>query len=209
MGRKTTMLIVGGVVVGVAVLAGVLLSLGGGSGSKSPSVNTSRSASTGRHASHGSSAAVAAPGETHVVVLNATEANGLAHHLAEHLRQGGYTLAAALDGHPPSGRSSSVVEYTNSHHSEAQRVGQALGIAETAPLEGAIAQLVGSATVVVIAGADQAAQVGGGSGEAATGTGTGSGEAAAGTGNGEATGAGSSGEASAGTGAGGEASATP
>jgi LytR cell envelope-related transcriptional attenuator len=212
MGRKTTLLIVGGVVVGVAVLAGVLLSLGGGShNSPSSSTASSHLASSGGGARHSAHSGVAAPGETHVVVLNATEANGLAHRLAEHLRQGGYAQAAALEANPPSGRSTSVVEYTSGHHSEAQRIAQTLGVGETAPLESAIAPLVGSATVVVIAGADQAAQVGAGSSEAAGSTTGGESSSSATGAGGEASAAGGAGEApaSAGTGAPGEASSTP
>lgn len=205
------MLIVGGVVVGVAVLAGVLLSAGGSNGNRSPTqpAASSHAASTGRHGrqSHGAPAVVG-PGETHVVVINATEANGLAHRLAEHLQQGGYAQAAALEVHPPSGRSTSVVQYASGHRTEALRVGRALGIGETAPLESTIAPLVGSATVVVIAGADQAAQAGAGSGEAPAGTAGGESSAAGAGEGGEASAAGAGGEASAGT-AGGEASAAP
>jgi hypothetical protein len=181
-------LIVGGVVVGVAVLAVVLLSGGGGSTRSLSTGSAARStAHTHGRAVHGGAAAVASPAETHVVVLNATEATGLAHRLAGNLQQSGYTQAAALSASPPSGRSTSVVEYASGHRTEAQHVGQTLGIAEVAPLEGAIAVLVGGANVVVLAGADQAALVGSGSSspsspsssEGATGAGgsTGAGEA--------------------------------
>ncbi len=49
-----------------------------------------------------------------------------------------------------------MVEYANGHRTEAQHVGQTLGISELQPLEGAVAPLVNGATVVVIAGANQA-----------------------------------------------------
>jgi hypothetical protein len=165
--RRTTALLVGGVVFGVAVLVGVLLSLGGGSHSKQGSASTaSHSASSGGHRSsshhaHGASA-VASPAETRVVVLNGTETNGLAHRLSANLQQSGYTQSTALEGNPP-GRSTSVVEYTGGHRTEAVHVAQTLGIAQVQPLESVIAPLAGSATVVVIAGADQAA-LGGGEG---------------------------------------------
>ncbi len=142
--------------VGVVVLAVVLLSSGGGSSNKSPGSTQASSTTSGAHSAHHGSVVVASPAETHVVVLNATETNGLAHRLSGNLQRSGYTLAAALSG-TPSARSTSVVEYANGHRTEAQHVGQTLGIGEVQPLEGAVAPLVNGAPVVVIAGADQAA----------------------------------------------------
>jgi hypothetical protein len=154
--RKTVALIVGGVVVGVAVLAAIVLSSGGGSNSPSTGT-TARSTASGGHHEH---VVVANPAETHVVVLNATEAEGLAHKLAGNLRQSGYTQAAASSAKPPSARSTSVVEYASGHRTEAQRVGQTLGIGEVTPIEGAVASAVNGASVVVIAGADKESLVG-------------------------------------------------
>ena len=156
---------------GVVALLVVLLSLSGGS---SPSTGTgaaARSTSTHGHGAghtHGGSA-VASPAETHVVVLNATEATGLAHKLSGNLQQSGYTQSAALSERPPSERSTSVVEYASGHLTEAQHVSQTLGISELAPLESAISPLVGGATVVVIAGADKASLVGSSTGASSTG----------------------------------------
>jgi hypothetical protein len=150
----------------VAVIVGVLLSLGGGGsrGTQATNSTASRSSAKGAHAHgarHARGSAAASPAATHVVVLNSTETNGLAHHLSASLQQSGYTQAAALQAHPPEARTTSVVEYTEGHRSEAQRVGQALEIGQVQPLESAVAPLVGSATVVVIAGADKATAVGG------------------------------------------------
>ncbi len=164
---RTTALIVGGVVFGVAVLVGVLLSVGGGSSNSNKASTTASHRTSGRHGrskhhAHASGGAVAGPGETQVVVLNATTTTGLAHRISGNLQQSGYTQAAALDAQP-AGRSTSVVQYAEGHKPEAEHVAQTLGIGETAPLESALAGQVGSATVVVIAGADQAA-LGGGEG---------------------------------------------
>jgi hypothetical protein len=158
---RTTALIVGGVVFGVAVLVGVLLSFGGGgSSNKGTGATTERSASSGRHAGRArrahAPAATVSPGETRVVVLNGTETTGLAHRISTNLQQSGYTQSTALDSRP-GGRAASVVEYAEGHRTEAQHVSQTLGIAQVQTLEGAVAPLVGTATVVVIAGADQAA----------------------------------------------------
>ncbi|HVR04683.1 MAG TPA: LytR C-terminal domain-containing protein [Solirubrobacteraceae bacterium] len=152
---RTTALLVGGAVVVVAVVVGVLLSLGGGGGSPSGAgSHTARSASRARAHAHGA-AHVAGPAETRVVVLNSTETNGLAHSLSANLRRSGYARAAASSARPPTALSTSVVQYAAGHDAEAQHVGQTLGIAQVEPLEGSIASLVGSATVVVIAGTDQ------------------------------------------------------
>ncbi len=154
--RKTVALIVGGVVVGVVVLAAILLS--GGGGSNSPGTGTSgHSTASGGHHGH---AVVASPAETRVIVLNATEAEGLAHKLASNLRQSGYTQALASSAKPPSARTTSVVEYAGGHRTEAQHVGQTLGIGEVAPIEGAVASAVNGTGVVVIAGADKESLVG-------------------------------------------------
>ncbi len=117
--RKTVALIAGGVVLGVAVLAAILLSGGGGSNSPSTGAAARSTARGGHHV-----AVVATPAETHVVVLNATEAEGLAHKLAGNLRQGGYAQAAALSATPPSALSTSVVQYASGHRTEARHVGQ-------------------------------------------------------------------------------------
>jgi LytR cell envelope-related transcriptional attenuator len=95
-----------------------------------------------------------------VVVLNATEATGLAHKLASNLRQSGYTQAQASSANPPSALSTSVVQYTSGHRTEARHVAQTLAIGEVTPMEGAIASAVNGASVVVIAGADKASLVG-------------------------------------------------
>jgi len=183
---------VGGVAVGVVVLAVLAVTLLSGGGSKSPAASTTTGAASsgtrGHSATHhtrASGGSVASPAETQVVVLNATETNGLAHRLSANLQQSGYAQAAALSAHPPSGRSTSVVEYSSGHRAEAQHVAQTLGISQVTPLEEAIAPLVGSATVAVLAGADQAALTGASQagGEAASGAAPpAGGEAAAGTG---------------------------
>lgn len=157
--KRTTALIVGGVVFGIAVLVGVLLSLSGGGGSSHANTTTHHGSSRAHapsHHRHSSSAAAASPAETLVVVLNGTETNGLAHRISANLQQSGYARAEALDANPAA-HSTSVVQYAEGHRTEAQNVAQTLGISQVAPLESAIAPLVGSATVVVIAGADQAA----------------------------------------------------
>lgn len=163
----------------VLVLAISLLKGGGGS---TPTTRSSSSVSEApTTSSHKTASAVASnPSETAVVVLNGTGTPELAHHLAADLQQGGYTLAAASTGVPPGGaRATTVVQYTHGHRADAKAVAKALNVAQVQPIESAIASLAGSATVVVLAGADQASQLGGtqSNGEPAAATG---GEGAAG-----------------------------
>ena len=156
--RKTVALIAGGVVVGVVVLAAILLS--GGSGSNSPGTRYTAGQLDREWRRATGTSSWSSPAETHVIVLNATEADGLAHKLAGNLRQSGYGLALASSAKPPSARSTSVVEYASGHRTEAQHVGKTLGIGEVTPMEGAVASLVNGTSVVVIAGADKESLVG-------------------------------------------------
>jgi hypothetical protein len=121
-----------------------------------------------------------------VVVLNGTSTAGLAHHLAADLQQGGYTRAESLAGVPPGTHATTVVEYAHGHHADAQAVAKALDVTQVQAIEATIASLAGPATVVVLAGADQATLLGGGgaqskgepsaTGETAAGSAAGSGE---------------------------------
>jgi hypothetical protein len=165
-------LIVGGLIIGVAVLVVVLLSMGGGSkagnGAASSSAGSTSSGSAqtgGEHvksssgSSSGKHASGTNPSQANVVVLNGTGTTGLAHRVSSELRQGGYSRAAALNGRPPGSNQVTVVEYASGHRADAQRVAHALGVTQAQPVEGTVASMAGSATVVVIVGLDKAAIV--------------------------------------------------
>jgi hypothetical protein len=164
------MLIVGGLIVGVAVLVVALVSLGGGSKGASssasgtattPSGGAEQSGAQGTNASGGSSgnggAAAVRRSDTEVVVLNGTSTTGLAHRVSGELSQHGFSRATALNGHPPGANQVTVVEYANGHKAEAQSVARTLGVSQAQPIEGTVSSLAGSATVVVIVGLDKAA----------------------------------------------------
>jgi LytR cell envelope-related transcriptional attenuator len=176
------MLIVGGVIVGVAVLVVALTSLGGGSsnghgtaGAGTASTGTTTKKTRGSRTSsttHGeASAPAASPAETHVVVLNGTSTPELAHKLSANLQQSGYAQSHPLDGTPPGSHPATVVEYASGRRADAMHVAQALEVTRIQPMEAAVSSLVGSATVVVIAGLDKATPPVSGGGEAATPTG--------------------------------------
>ncbi len=92
-----------------------------------------------------------------MVVLNGTSTNGLAHHVSGELSEHGFTKATALTGHPPGANQATVVEYASGHKAQAQSVASTLGVSQAQPMEGTVASLAGSATVVVIVGLDKAA----------------------------------------------------
>jgi LytR cell envelope-related transcriptional attenuator len=160
-------LIVGGLIVLAAVVGGALAVFGGSSGGK-PSTSVAKTATptVATHTTHAHktpSKAVAktpavSPAETAVAVLNATEAEGLAHRTANALQQNGYSQAEALNGKPPGSGQVSIVEYTSGHQSEAEGVARSANVTHVQPMEAAVAALASSANVVLIVGADKATQ---------------------------------------------------
>jgi hypothetical protein len=189
------LLILGGVVLGVAVIVLAVSALKGGS-KPSPATTQPSTPSTVAHTRTPTPATN--PSELDVAVLNGTSTNGLAHHLADDLQQSGYKRAEASSAVPPGTHATTVVQYTTGHRADGQAVAKALDVTRVQPMEGSTASLVSHATVVVVAGADQAAQLGGagaqGSGEATAGA---SGEAGSGEGT---SGAGAATEGAAGSG---------
>jgi hypothetical protein len=160
-------LVVGAVVVAGAAAAIALGAVGGSSNPKTTSTNaTLTSARRGHHAAAAPTHKVASnpapkapavsPAETNVAVLNATEAEGLAHRTASALQQNGYSQATALSGRPPGSGQVSVVEYASGHEAEAEGVARSLTISHVLPIEAGVTALAGSADVVVIVGADRA-----------------------------------------------------
>jgi hypothetical protein len=148
-----------------AVLVVALTSLGGSPGGKaattSAKVTTVRGVPRTKRRSHKSSskapskAPAVSPAETSVAVLNATEAEGLAHRTASALQQNGYSQATALNGKPPGSGQVSVVEYVSGHQAEAEGVARSANVTHVEPIEAAVTALAGSANVVVIVGADK------------------------------------------------------
>jgi hypothetical protein len=191
------LLILGGVVLGVVVIVLAVSALkGGGKTASTSAQSTTHSSSVhSTTVAHTSTPARASnPSEVSVAVLNGTSTTGLAHHLAADLRQSGYTHAEASAAVPPGTHATTVVQYASGHRADGQAVAKVLNVTRVQPMQASTASLVSQATVVVLAGADQAAQLGGGgaqsSGEPAAGT---SGEAGTGAA-GATSGAGASGE---------------
>jgi hypothetical protein len=98
------------------------------------------------------------PAETSVVVLNGTLTTGLAHRISAELQQTGYSQASALSGRPPGANEVTVVEYAPGHQADANGVARSMSVSHVQPIEQAVATLAGPAKVVVVVGADRAAQ---------------------------------------------------
>jgi hypothetical protein len=159
-------LIVGGLLVAVVVIVVLVLSLGGGKGKSAASTasgtasgsttQTSAQGKTSTKRSTTSAPATTSPAQLSVAVLNGTTTTGLAHHVSEELAQRGYSKATALTGQPPGANQVTTVQYTSGHSADAQSVAHALGVSQAQPIEGTVASLAPSATVVVIVGLDKA-----------------------------------------------------
>ena len=159
-------MIAGGVIALAAALAVAFTSLGGSSGGKTATSSVKSPIKSGGARPKKAHRAPAkpvhkatgvSPAETSVAVLNATEAEGLAHRTASALQQSGYSQAAALNGKPPGSSQVSVVEYVSGHQAEAEGVARSISVTHVQPIESAVAALAGSANVVVVVGADKAA----------------------------------------------------
>jgi hypothetical protein len=158
-----TAIIIGGVLVVAVAIVVAVTSLGG---SKSPKATTTASSTTTaqgatKHAKpHHKTTTVAAPAnaaEIQVAVLNGTETTGLAHRVSGELQQAGYSQAGALNGSPPGSNQVTEVEYTGGHQGDAESVAHSLAVTHVQPLESSVASLAGTASVVVIVGADKTA----------------------------------------------------
>jgi len=170
---RAVVLIGGAAVIAAVALVLVLSSRGSSSGRSSTAASTATAAHARAHRTHAStttrastthagesSTPVVSPAEAQVAVLNATSTPNLAHRLSSTLQQSGYSQATPLNGTPPGSHQTTVVEYTPGHRAEAARVAQALGVARVQPIEAGVSSLVGSSTVVVIAGLDRAGAAG-------------------------------------------------
>lgn len=159
-------------IVGLVLIVLLVSALSGGGSHKSPGVAASTSSTASATSSSSSTtgsrhvtrpAPASPPAETPVVVLNGTETTGLAHRISVNLQQSGYTQAKALAAKPPGTHATTLVEYAGGHRADAQHVAQTLGVSQVQPLDAITTPLAGSAPVLVIAGADQAALTSAGS----------------------------------------------
>jgi cell division septation protein DedD len=138
----------------VVALAVVLVTSVLGSGGKPASTGSASGASQRGSAAGSSHRHSITDGALRVVVLNATQTNGLAAKVAGNLKGRGYSQAAALYGIPKGTYPTTMVQYASGHAHEAAGVANALKVAssEVRPLQPAVAPLSGGAPVAVIVG---------------------------------------------------------
>lgn len=99
--------------------------------------------------------AVVQPGDVTVAVLNGTTVPGLAAALRERLAAAGFRKGL-IGVFPGQQVAESVVQYAPGQKAAAEAVGTRLGIGRRTPVTADARALAGDATVIVIAGADQA-----------------------------------------------------
>jgi hypothetical protein len=143
-----------GALVVLALLAFLISSLLS-KGSSPTSHNTPPSTASSHTAKHGSSGIDVR--SLRVVVLNATQTNGLAAKVAGTLKGHGYSQAAALFGTPSGSYPTTTIQYAPGHAGEARAVAKALTVSssDVQPLSASATPLSGGAPVVVIVGGEQ------------------------------------------------------
>lgn len=162
-------------VVAIVVLVASVLSKGSGTGA-----GTGASSSTSSSHAAGQAASGIQPRSLRVVVLNATQTNGLAGKVASTLKSHGYSQAAALYGTPSGSYQTTTVQYAEGHAAEAKAIANVLKVpaADVQPLSSAVAPLSGGAPVTVV--------IGGASSEGSSSSSSSGGEASTGGTEGEA-----------------------
>jgi hypothetical protein len=101
------------------------------------------------------SGAAVTPGNVTVAVLNGTTVPGLAAALRDRVAAAGFKKGMINDFSDQQ-LAASVVQYVPGHQAEAQAIGRRFGISRREPVTADSRALAGDATVIVIAGADQA-----------------------------------------------------
>jgi LytR cell envelope-related transcriptional attenuator len=95
------------------------------------------------------------PGNVTVAVLNGTTVPGLAAMLSDQIAAAGFEKGT-IDVFSDQQLAESVVQYAPGHAAEAMAVSRRVGISRREPVTATSRALAGDATVIVIAGADQA-----------------------------------------------------
>jgi hypothetical protein len=98
------------------------------------------------------------PATVTVAVLNGTQVTGLAGTTGQKVSAAGFKLGNVATGAQDAPRAESVVLYKPGASRQARAVSRKLGISQIEPVDPASATLAGTATVVVVVGADRATQ---------------------------------------------------
>ena len=96
------------------------------------------------------------PATVTVAVLNGTQVTGLAGTTGQKVSAAGFRLGNVATGAQDAPRAESVVLYKPGASRQARAVSRKLGISQIEPVDSASSALAGTATVVVVVGADRA-----------------------------------------------------
>jgi hypothetical protein len=124
-----------------------------------PPPNTAAPPSTQAPEDEGGAGSAVPNEETTVGVLNGTTTNGLAGTLADRLQQeGGYARGTTATNTRDQTLQGSTVYYADGFRAQARSVAELLGVDAVEPMDEETQALAPDSDVVVLAGADQAAQ---------------------------------------------------
>ncbi len=155
--RRRALLVLGGTVLGIAVLAFGIQQLtgedeGGGGGAQPASNGGQAEEAAGEERPR--RAAAIDPGKVTVAVLNGTTVPGLARQIGDTVERQGFQLGT-ITNFIDQQRAESVVLYAPGAEREAADVGRRLKIAQREPIDAESQGQAGDATVVVVVGADK------------------------------------------------------
>ena len=154
--RRRALLVMGGTVLGIAVLAFGVQQLTGeddGGGGTEPASNSGQAEEADTPQRSERPAAIV-PGEVTVAVLNGTTVPGLARQIGDTVERQGFQLGT-ITNFIDQQRAESVVLYAPGAEREAADVGRRLKISQREPIDADSQGQAGDATVVVVAGADK------------------------------------------------------
>jgi hypothetical protein len=159
--RRYLALIVGGLIVlGLGGTVGVLALTGSDKKSSGSTVSLPRG---GKQTSSGSkkkstpSAPAIDPKTVTVAVLNGTNVTGLASRFGQKVKTAGFQLGTVATAAQQQ-RTESVVLYKPGASRQARAVARKMGVSQIEPIDAATSGLAGTATVVLVVGADKAGQ---------------------------------------------------
>jgi hypothetical protein len=157
--RYLALIVAGVIVLGLGGTVGFLALTGNDGGSKRKPSSTVPLPQGGKGASkkpRKPSAPPIDPATITVAVLNGTQVTGLAGTTGQKVSEAGFRLGNVATASQSAPRAESVVLYRPGASREARTVARKLGISQIEPVDAASEVLAGTATVVVVVGADRA-----------------------------------------------------
>jgi hypothetical protein len=158
--RYLALIVAGVIVLGLGGAVGFLALTGNDNGSKkrASSVALPKGGGTtpGKAKPRKSTAPPVDPATVTVAVLNGTQVTGLAGTTGQKVSAAGFRLGNVATASQAAPRAESVVLYRPGSSREARAVARKLGISQIEPIDSTSETLAGTATVVVVVGADRA-----------------------------------------------------